>query len=78
MRCISLTYIYVYILCLFELCVNLTVCVSVCLQGSYSDLYPDSDDSSEDQIENSKNTWSCKVQQRPLCLSVSVLVKVKM
>ena len=29
--------------------------------GSYSDLYPDSDDSSEDQIENSKNTWSCKV-----------------
>uniref|UniRef100_A0A3B5M3R9 Ubiquitin carboxyl-terminal hydrolase 34 n=1 Tax=Xiphophorus couchianus TaxID=32473 RepID=A0A3B5M3R9_9TELE len=28
--------------------------------GSYSDLYPDSDDSSEDQIENSKNTWSCK------------------
>lgn len=31
-------------------------------QGSYSDLYPDSDDSSEDQIENSKNTWSCKVQ----------------
>ena len=35
---------------------------SVCFQGSYSDLYPDSDDSSEDQIENSKNTWSCKVQ----------------
>lgn len=33
----------------------------VSLQGSYSDLYPDSDDSSEDQIENSKNTWSCKV-----------------
>lgn len=32
------------------------------LQGSYSDLYPDSDDSSEDQIENSKNTWSCKVR----------------
>ncbi|KAG2467434.1 UBP34 hydrolase, partial [Polypterus senegalus] len=29
--------------------------------GSYSDLYPDSDDSSEDQIENSKNSWSCKV-----------------
>ncbi|KAF2987749.1 hypothetical protein EK904_015161, partial [Melospiza melodia maxima] len=29
--------------------------------GSYSDLYPDSDDSSEDQIENSKNTWSCKL-----------------
>ncbi|KTG46700.1 hypothetical protein cypCar_00027517, partial [Cyprinus carpio] len=28
--------------------------------GSYSDLYPDSDDSSEEQIENSKNTWSCK------------------
>uniref|UniRef100_A0A4W3GN70 Ubiquitin carboxyl-terminal hydrolase 34 n=1 Tax=Callorhinchus milii TaxID=7868 RepID=A0A4W3GN70_CALMI len=28
--------------------------------GSYSDLYPDSDDSSEDQIENSKNSWSCK------------------
>ncbi|XP_070409718.1 ubiquitin carboxyl-terminal hydrolase 34 isoform X3 [Nothobranchius furzeri] len=28
--------------------------------GSYSDLYPDSDDSSEDLIENSKNTWSCK------------------
>ncbi|XP_069090498.1 ubiquitin carboxyl-terminal hydrolase 34 isoform X1 [Pleurodeles waltl] len=28
--------------------------------GSYSDLYPDSDDSSDDQIENSKNTWSCK------------------
>ncbi|XP_036605909.1 ubiquitin carboxyl-terminal hydrolase 34-like [Trichosurus vulpecula] len=28
--------------------------------GSYSDLYPDSDDSSEDQIGNSKNTWSCK------------------
>lgn len=36
--------------------------VCVCSQGSYSDLYPDSDDSSEDQIENSKNTWSCKVQ----------------
>lgn len=35
---------------------------SVCFQGSYSDLYPDSDDSSEDQIENSKNTWSCKVR----------------
>ena len=31
------------------------------LQGSYSDLYPDSDDSSEDLIENSKNSWSCKV-----------------
>lgn len=30
-------------------------------QGSYSDLYPDSDDSSEDQVENSKNSWSCKV-----------------
>ncbi|MGH0141434.1 UNVERIFIED_CONTAM: hypothetical protein FKN15_009228 [Acipenser sinensis] len=29
-------------------------------EGSYSDLYPDSDDSSEDQIENSKNSWSCK------------------
>ncbi|KAH0521479.1 Ubiquitin carboxyl-terminal hydrolase 34, partial [Microtus ochrogaster] len=29
-------------------------------QGSYSDLYPDSDDSSEDQVENSKNSWSCK------------------
>ncbi|MEJ1274325.1 hypothetical protein NN561_005208 [Cricetulus griseus] len=28
--------------------------------GSYSDLYPDSDDSSEDQVENSKNSWSCK------------------
>ncbi|CAL8351436.1 unnamed protein product, partial [Boreogadus saida] len=28
--------------------------------GSYSDLYPDSDDSSEDLIENSKNSWSCK------------------
>ncbi|XP_061685121.1 ubiquitin carboxyl-terminal hydrolase 34 isoform X2 [Syngnathoides biaculeatus] len=28
--------------------------------GSYSDMYPDSDDSSEDQIENSKNSWSCK------------------
>ncbi|XP_028827085.1 ubiquitin carboxyl-terminal hydrolase 34 isoform X3 [Denticeps clupeoides] len=28
--------------------------------GSYSDLYPDSDDSSEDQIENSKNSWSSK------------------
>ncbi|XP_011610930.2 ubiquitin carboxyl-terminal hydrolase 34 isoform X2 [Takifugu rubripes] len=28
--------------------------------GSYSDLYPDSDDSTEDQIENSKNSWSCK------------------
>ncbi|MGH0137144.1 UNVERIFIED_CONTAM: hypothetical protein FKN15_017490 [Acipenser sinensis] len=31
-------------------------------EGSYSDLYPDSDDSSEDQIENSKNSWSCKVE----------------
>ena len=35
----------------------------MCFQGSYSDLYPDSDDSSEDQIENSKNTWSCKVRR---------------
>lgn len=41
---------------------RLTFLSCVCFQGSYSDLYPDSDDSSEDQIENSKNTWSCKVQ----------------
>lgn len=42
-------------------------------QGSYSDLYPDSDDSSEEQIENSKNTWSCKVQTPPLTLSLKII-----
>lgn len=41
--------------------------LSKTFQGSYSDLYPDSDDSSEDQIENSKNTWSCKVQHHIIC-----------
>lgn len=39
--------------------------VHLCPQGSYSDLYPDSDDSAEDQIENSKNSWSCKVPPSP-------------
>lgn len=46
--------------CYFHILTCWGVCVCV-LQGSYSDLYPDSDDSSEDQIENSKNSWSCKV-----------------
>uniref|UniRef100_A0A8C3UPZ5 Ubiquitin specific peptidase 34 n=1 Tax=Catharus ustulatus TaxID=91951 RepID=A0A8C3UPZ5_CATUS len=37
--------------------------------GSYSDLYPDSDDSSEDQIENSKNT--CKFHMDPSDLDLA-------
>ncbi|CAJ0933403.1 unnamed protein product [Ranitomeya imitator] len=32
--------------------------------GSYSDLYPDSDDSSEDQIENSKKHLELQVCSR--------------
>lgn len=44
----------------------------LCVQGSYSDLYPDSDDSTEDQIENSKNSWSCKVASSPVCPLLSV------
>lgn len=35
-------------------------------------MYPDSDDSSEDQIENSKNTWSCKVPTSCLLSLLSV------
>lgn len=47
--------------------------VSTSLQGSYSDLYPDSDDSSEDQIENSKNSWSCKVPPFPRSPAVTAI-----